>query len=58
MVSIGIELKADLPDCTSRPGLFPKASFMLVWSLFAPAQESILLMRKTGIKGMHIFHVK
>lgn len=53
MVSIGIELKADLPDCTSRPGLFQKASFMLVWSLFAPAQKSILLMRKTDIKGMH-----
>jgi hypothetical protein len=34
-------------------GLFPKASFMLVWSLFAPAQEGILLMRKTGMKGMH-----
>lgn len=36
------------------PGAFPEGIFhMLVWSLFAPAQESILLMRKTGMKGMH-----
>jgi len=48
--------KQNLPNhnpCTSPMGLFPKASFMLVWSLFAPAQEGILLMRKTGMKGMH-----
>ncbi|KAJ6705232.1 hypothetical protein OIU79_010023 [Salix purpurea] len=40
--------------CTSPLGAFQKTPpFMLVWCQFVPAQESILLMREMGMKGMH-----